>query len=72
LVRISAASALQSLLKDKDMMTERFLVQFALFAVLAAFLSACGVDGEPTAPAAKPATASGVSITGEGRVGFSN
>ncbi len=39
----------------------------ALVALLA--LTACGVDGPPQPPAAKPASKSGFSISGDARVG---
>ena len=44
-----------------------------ILAVLAVLtLAACGADGAPTKPAAKPATTSGVSISGDARMGVTN
>ena len=41
----------------------------SLALTLAALLAACGADGEPTPPASKEAPRSGVSVSGQARIG---
>ena len=56
--------------KASAMMTAHPSLQmFVLFALLAVFLSGCGVDGRPKPPA--PKAPSVVTITGDARIGVS-
>jgi predicted small lipoprotein YifL len=45
------------------------MTRIALTLALLCGLSACGADGPPTPPAAKPASSTGIAISGDARFG---